>query len=109
MIAHKSSPDIYYDLLLRFKKIFSRGGLNRQKYTYPALFFSLIRLTVFLNYPPAQAAEEVKQEEPLEGEDQEPEPAPTVQASQVRIFKNLAEIINALQSQFPEQALRLNL
>ena len=109
MIAHKSSPDIYYDLLLRFKKIFARGGLNRQKYTYPALFFSLIRLTVFLNYPPAQAAEEVKQEEPLEGEDQEPEPVPTVQASQVRIFKNLAEIINALQSQFPEQALRLNL
>jgi len=57
--------------------------LNRQKYTYPALIYSLIRLTVFLNYPP-QPTEEVKQEEPqlLDGEEeQEPEPAPTVQAN----------------------------
>lgn len=99
MIAHKSNQDIYYDLLLRFKKIFARGGLNRQKYTYPALFFSLIRLTVFVNYPPAAASEEVKQAEaqPLEGEDQEPEPLPTLQVNQVRIFKNLSEIIIALQ------------
>ena len=98
MIAHKSNADIYYDLLLRFKRVFSKGGLNRQKYTYPALFFSMIRLTVFLNYPP-QAQEEVKQEEPLEGEEeQEPEPLPTVQVSQARIFKNLAEMITALQS-----------
>ena len=96
--------------MLRFKKIFARGGLNRQKYTFPALFFSLIRLTVFVNYPPAAAAaEEVKQEEPLEGEEQEPEPIPTVQVSQARIFKNLSEIINALQPQYPELALRLNL
>ena len=29
MIAHRSSPDIYYDLLLRFKKVFSKGGNNR--------------------------------------------------------------------------------
>lgn len=60
MIAHKTNPDVYYDLLLRFKKIFVRGGLNRQKYTYPALFFSLIRLTVFMNFPPAEGTEEVK-------------------------------------------------
>jgi len=83
MIAHKTDANIYYDLLLRFKKIFSRGGLNRQKYTYPALFFSLIRLTVFMNFPPAENAnqEEVKAPEPLEGEVDEPEPAPTVQVS----------------------------
>lgn len=82
MIAHKTDANIYYDLLLRFKKIFARGGLNRQKYTYPALFFSLIRLTVFMNFPPTNATEEeVKAPEPLEGEADEPEPAPTIQAS----------------------------
>ena len=34
---------------------------------------------------------------------------PTVQATQAKIFKNLAEMINALQAHYPEQALRLNL
>ena len=52
MIAHKTSADVYYDLLLRFKKVFTQGGLTRQKYTYPALAFSLIRLSVFINFPP---------------------------------------------------------
>ena len=52
MIAHKSNADRYYDLLSRFKRVFSRGGISRQKYTYPALCFALIRLSVFMNYPP---------------------------------------------------------
>ena len=29
MIAHKSDANIYYDLLLRLKKVFSRGGSSR--------------------------------------------------------------------------------
>lgn len=32
-----------------------------------------------------------------------------MQVNQVKIFKNLSEIINALQPQYPEMALRLNL
>ena len=53
--------------------------------------------------------EEVKQD-PEDGEEvEEPEPAPTVQVTQARIFKDLSVMINALQSQHPEQALRLNL
>lgn len=106
MIYHNSSADIYYDLLLRFKKVFGQGGITRQKYTYPALAYSLIRLTVFINYPPEAPVEEVK-EEPEEGE--EPEPAPKVQVTQAKIFKNLTEIISTLQGSYPEQALRLNL
>ena len=110
MISHKTNADIYYDLLLRFKKIFARGGLNRQKYTYPALTFSLIRLSVFVNYPPQNAVEEEVKQDPEEGEEaEEPEPAPTVQVNQLRIFKDLSVMINTLQSQHPEQALRLNL
>ena len=95
MIRHKTNPDIYYDLLLRFKKVFAKGGINRQKYTYPALCFSMIRLTAFIAYPP-DVPEEAKQEEEALEEGEEPEPAPTVQVAQPKIIKNLAEMINAL-------------
>ena len=50
------------------------------------------------------------EEEDHDGEEaEEPEPAPTVQVNQLRIFKDLSVMINTLQSQHPEQALRLNL
>ena len=81
MISHKSNADIYYDLLLRLKKVFARGGHTRQKYTYPTLIFSMIRLTAFMNSPPAAAyaEEEEEKKEPAAGEeDEEPEPLPTV-------------------------------
>lgn len=29
MIAHKTDANVYYDLLLRLKKVFSRGGSSR--------------------------------------------------------------------------------
>lgn len=102
MISHKSDANIYYDLLLRLKKVFGRGGHTRQKYTYPTLIFSLIRLTVFMNYPPQPSAVEEEKKEPVDGEEEEPEPMPTVQATQAKIFKNLAEMINALQAHYPE-------
>ena len=108
MMANKTNGDKYYDLLIRFKKVFAKGGKNRQKYTYPALIFALIRLSQFLQYPPAQQEEEEKVDVDVEGE-QEVEPAPQVQASQAKIFKNLSEMINSLQGHQPEQALRLNL
>ena len=60
MISHKSNADIYYDLILKLKRVFAQGGITRQKYTYPALSYSLIRLTAFINYPPPVATEEEK-------------------------------------------------
>jgi len=101
MIANKTNADKYYDLLTRFKRVFSKGGKNRQKYTYPALVFALIRLSQFMCFPAENAQEEVKIEVDIDGE-QEVEPAPTVQASQLKIFKNLSELINSLQSHQPE-------
>lgn len=50
LVWHGSSNDHYYELLLRFKKVFVKGGLKRMKYTVPALIFSLIRFTQVLNY-----------------------------------------------------------
>lgn len=90
MIAHKSNADIYYDLLLRFKRVLTKGGIKRQKYTYPPLIYSMIRLSLFVNSPPENYVEEEKREVPYDGaEDEEPEPAPTVQVAQIKIFKDL--------------------
>jgi len=52
-----------------------------------------------MNFPPMQSEEEVKveAEEGIDGEG-EAEAAPTVQATQPKIFKNLGEMINSLQS-----------
>ena len=50
MIYHAGSVDAYYDLLLRFKRIYAKGGKQRQKYTYSALIFALIRLSQEINF-----------------------------------------------------------
>mmetsp|Transcript_9445 Transcript_9445/g.15914 ORF Transcript_9445/g.15914 Transcript_9445/m.15914 type:complete len:96 (+) Transcript_9445:514-801(+) len=45
-----SSPnsDMWYTLLLKFKKVFLKGGQNRQKYTLPALIFCFFKLSSYL-------------------------------------------------------------
>ena len=50
LVWHNSSNDFYFELLLRFKKVFVKGGIKRMKYTVPALIFSIIRLTQVINY-----------------------------------------------------------
>lgn len=45
LVYHPHNNDAYYELLLRFKKVFVKGGIKRMKYTIPALVFSVIRLT----------------------------------------------------------------
>lgn len=50
LVWHNWHNDIYYELLLRFKKVFVKGGIKRMKYTIPALVFSVIRLTQTINH-----------------------------------------------------------
>ena len=45
LVSHPWHNDVYYELLLKFKKVFVKGGIKRMKYTVPALIFSVIRLT----------------------------------------------------------------
>ena len=49
LVWHSCNNDIYYELLLKFKKVFLKGGIKRMKYTVPSLVFSVIRLTQTLN------------------------------------------------------------
>ena len=100
MVSHRTSNDIYFDLLMKFKKIFVKGGIKRQKYTYPALVFSLIRLTWIINdreVNPDQP-QYALQEESKDGqaEEEEEESAPSVKVTQKKIFMIITELISAL-------------
>lgn len=45
MVAHPTNHDISFDLLMKFKKVFVKGGPKRLKYTVPAMVLALIRLS----------------------------------------------------------------
>ena len=35
--------DLWFQILQYFKKMFSKGGVRRQKYTYPSLIFAMYK------------------------------------------------------------------
>jgi vacuolar protein sorting-associated protein 35 len=45
MVSHPTNHDISFDLLMKFKKVFVKGGPKRLKYTVPAMVLALIRLS----------------------------------------------------------------
>ena len=45
LVYHKTNIDLYFELLMKFKRIFVKGGIKRMKYSLPALCFSLFRLS----------------------------------------------------------------
>jgi len=47
-LVYSNNADSYYTLLLRFKKMFMKGGPKRQKFTLPPLFFQLLKLSSFI-------------------------------------------------------------
>jgi hypothetical protein len=101
LVWHTWSNDIYYELLLKFKKVLVKGGIKRMKYTIPALVFSVIRLTQTIN---------LRELHPVPPQDLAPgEPQPQVQVNQKRLFKLVAELLQMIQAAYPELTLRLNL
>lgn len=45
LVYHKTNVDVYYELLLKFKRVFVKGGIKRMKYSIPALCFAVFRLS----------------------------------------------------------------
>jgi hypothetical protein len=86
--------------LLKFKKVFAKGGLKRMKYTVPALVFSIIRLTQVINFREAN---------PVQGQLGDQQPLTGAPVTQKRLFKLLGELLALIQATYPEMALRLNL
>jgi hypothetical protein len=45
LVRHPTNLDLYFDILMKLKRVFVKGGVNRLKYTSPALIFALYRLS----------------------------------------------------------------
>lgn len=45
LVYHQKNIDLYFEILMKFKRIFVKGGVKRMKYTCPALIFALFRLS----------------------------------------------------------------
>ena len=71
LIYHKSNSDLYYELLLKFKRVLVKGGIKRMRYTLPALCFSLFRLSNELTYRAHHDDEGVVNEEEGNGGNEE--------------------------------------
>ena len=45
LVWHHSNNDLYFEILMKFKRVFVKGGQQRMKFTLPAVIFSLFRLS----------------------------------------------------------------
>ena len=45
LVYHPKNLDLYFEILMKFKRVFVKGGVKRLKYTCPALIFALFRLS----------------------------------------------------------------
>jgi hypothetical protein len=45
LVYHKTNIDLYFEILMKFKRVFVKGGIKRMKYSLPAMVFSLFRLS----------------------------------------------------------------
>lgn len=49
LVSHPTNSNMHFDLLLRLKKVFVKGGDKRIKFTLPALIFELIKLSMLMH------------------------------------------------------------
>lgn len=104
MVGHPASHDIYYDLLMKFKKIFVKGGPKRMKYTVPALVFALIKLSQDIYY--GYFSHDALIEETKDADEDEPL---VHKVTQKKIYADIAALIQLVTPHQQELAFRLNL
>ena len=99
LVYHPKNIDLYFEILLKFKRVFVKGGVKRLKYTCPALIFALFRLSMEIvarqsGAVPYQEVEEVKGDP----DDEDELPVKLTKVDQVRIFKLVTELIGLIKS-----------
>ncbi len=102
LVRHPRNNDLIFDILMKFKKVFIKGGTNRLKYTCPALIFALFRLS---NQLAAAQSGYIQQFEETKIDDEVYQAK--VKVTQALIFKGIAELVELIKSQYPELSLRL--
>jgi len=97
-LIHNQNTDMWYTLMLKFKKIFLKGGPQRMKHTLPALIFGLFKLSSHIEQglggPLTGATDEDMQ---------------LIKVDQSKIFKSVHELILALQEPQPALSMKLYL
>lgn len=58
LVYHKTNIDLYFEILMKFKRVFVKGGIKRMKYSLPAMIFSLFRLSHELTTRPPMENQE---------------------------------------------------
>ena len=48
LVRQPKNLDLWFEILMKFKRVFVKGGVKRMKYTCPALIFALFRLSAEL-------------------------------------------------------------
>lgn len=99
-LIYNQNNDLWYTLLLKFKKIFLKGGENRMKYTLPSLIFALFKLSAQLESGMGGGVMQAQSDE---------DAMQLVKVDQLKIFKVVNELILALQEHKPEQCMKLYL
>lgn len=74
-MSHPSNSNIHYDLLLRLKKVFVKGGDKRIKHTLPALIFELIKLSMLMHQRQTNPNEEEESKDVANDDDNMEQPA----------------------------------
>jgi vacuolar protein sorting-associated protein 35 len=91
---HKTNSDIYFEILLKFKREFVKGGVKRMKYTIPALCFALFKLSFELTLRESMSTG--VEEEEIKTEGDEPQ-LKLAKVDQNKIFKLVHELICLIQ------------
>jgi len=103
LVRHPTNLDLYFDILMKMKRVFVKGGVNRLKYTAPALIFALYRLSTQLSGANSGYLMQSHEEHKVDDEPYHIK----VKVTQALIFKNVAELVELIKSQYPELSLRL--
>lgn len=106
LVKHPRNLDLYFEILMKFKRIFVKGGVKRMKYTCPALIFALFRLSSELLTKSDDSGSFMHSVEESKADEDEL-PLKLVKVDQIRIFKCVAELIGLVKAQYPELSLRL--
>lgn len=98
LVYHPKNLDLYFEILMKFKKVFVKGGVKRLKYTCPALIFALYKLSMEIAARQASQLQYQEVEEVKTHDDEDEIPMKLTKIDQVRIFKLVAELIGLIKS-----------